>query len=195
MTIVRHGRTDNAATVRYLIWFSLFCVLQPNQFNSPSFDWSIETIDGSAIAGEDYVALSQEIFFEANEVEKEVTVEIIDDNQYEPDEQFYLKLSLLSGSSSKSDVVLGRISIMEVTILNDDGRCLIQFNLWLEMIKIFIRSRSDCFRRARYLGQRVGWQRPDPSHEEKWRRWWCHRQMAHHRYNSLANTLAPKLKT
>ena len=70
----------------------------------------------------------------------QVTIEIIDDNEYEPDEQFYLKLSLvnppgvLSRKSSafgsrllspstdwSDDVLLGRVSIMEVTILNDDS--------------------------------------------------------------------------
>ncbi len=49
-------------------------------------------------------------------------IEIMDDDQYEPDEQFYLKLSLTHNLSYKyKEVTLGRISIMEVTILNDDG--------------------------------------------------------------------------
>lgn len=50
-------------------------------------------------------------------------MEILDDTQYEPDEQFYLKLSLTGTKTGKQqDVVLGRISIMEVTVLNDDGQ-------------------------------------------------------------------------
>jgi solute carrier family 8 (sodium/calcium exchanger) len=53
-------------------------------------------------------------------------IEIVDDDQYEPDEQFYLKLSLTHNLSYKhKEVALGRISIMEVTILNDDGTYLI----------------------------------------------------------------------
>ena len=50
-------------------------------------------------------------------------MEILDDTTYEPDEQFYLKLSLVGSGKTKTrqDVMLGRISIMEVTILNDDG--------------------------------------------------------------------------
>lgn len=103
VTIVRHGRTDNTASVR------------------------VETIDGSAIAGEDYVAFCQDIVFEENEIEKEFSIEIIDDNQYEPDEQFYLKLSLVPGVVKHSDMVLGRVSIMEVTILNDDDPGVIAF--------------------------------------------------------------------
>jgi hypothetical protein len=53
----------------------------------------------------------------------QITMEILDDNQYEPDEQFYLKLSLTGTKTTKQrDVMLGRISIMEVTVLNDDGQ-------------------------------------------------------------------------
>ncbi|XP_057365028.1 sodium/calcium exchanger 3-like isoform X2 [Daphnia carinata] len=104
ITIVRHGKTDNSVSVR------------------------VETIDGSAVGGEDFVALNQMVVFEANEVEKQVMVEILDDTQYEPDEQFYLKLSLTGTRTSKQqDVALGRISIMEVTVLNDDDPGTITF--------------------------------------------------------------------
>ena len=47
-------------------------------------------------------------------------VTIVDDNQWEPDEEFFLKLTLLPGRDS-DNVKLGRTSIMEITILNDDG--------------------------------------------------------------------------
>ena len=47
----------------------------------------------------------------------QIGVTIVDDNQWEPDEEFFIKLSLVSGEGVK----LGRTSIMEVTILNDDG--------------------------------------------------------------------------
>ena len=45
---------------------------------------------------------------------------IVDDNQWEPDEEFFLKLSMVSGDDSM-EMKLGRTSIMEITILNDDG--------------------------------------------------------------------------
>ncbi|KAI9557826.1 hypothetical protein GHT06_014575 [Daphnia sinensis] len=95
--IVRSGRTDNAVSVR------------------------VETIDGSAVAVEDYVAFNQVVYFEPHEVEKKLIVDIVDDNIYEPDEQFYLKLSLTgTNTANHEEVLLGRISIMEITILNDD---------------------------------------------------------------------------
>ena len=51
---------------------------------------------------------------------KEVSVKIVDDNQWEPDEEFFVKLTLVPGEESEN-VRLGRTSIMEITILNDDG--------------------------------------------------------------------------
>ena len=47
----------------------------------------------------------------------------MDDNQWEPDEEFFLKLNLL-GNDDHKEVKLGRTSIMEIIILNDDGNML-----------------------------------------------------------------------
>ena len=49
-------------------------------------------------------------------------VEIVNDNQWEPDEEFYLRMSLLNEKEDREGVQLGRISIMEIVILNDDGQ-------------------------------------------------------------------------
>lgn len=64
--------------------------------------------------------LKEVITFEDGEVEKELKVEIVDDNQWEPDENFFLKLCILPEDVGK--VLLGRVCIMEITILNDDGK-------------------------------------------------------------------------
>lgn len=59
-------------------------------------------------------------------VAAQIDVEIINDNQWEPDEEFFLKISLLMDPEKREGVQLGRISIMEITILNDDGEiCLL----------------------------------------------------------------------
>ena len=50
----------------------------------------------------------------------QIGVTIVDDNQWEPDEEFFLKLTMLQGHGN-GEVKLGRTSIMEITILNDDG--------------------------------------------------------------------------
>ena len=73
----------------------------------------METIDGSANEGEDYQAVDEILTFEPMETEKEIGITIVDDNQWEPDEEFFLKLSLLSSGPTK-DVKLGRTSIMEI---------------------------------------------------------------------------------
>lgn len=85
----------------------------------------VETIEGTAVAGEDYVPLKEILTFEENETEKELHVVIVDDNQWEPDETFFLKLCILP--EDFGSVVLGRVCIMEITILNDDEPGVLQF--------------------------------------------------------------------
>ena len=50
-----------------------------------------------------------------------IGITIVDDNQWEPDEEFFVKLTLIPGEDSEN-VKLGKTCIMEITILNDDGR-------------------------------------------------------------------------
>ena len=76
---------------------------------------------------DDYIALNEVLTFAPGETEKTVTIEIVDDNQWEPDEEFFLKLSLLP--DEREGVQLGRISIMEITIINDDGKKILAKNL------------------------------------------------------------------
>ena len=51
----------------------------------------------------------------------QIPLKIIDDNQWEPDEEFFVKLTQIPGADSE-EIKLGRTSIMEITILNDDGK-------------------------------------------------------------------------
>ncbi len=53
-------------------------------------DVGVRTLNGTALAGEDYVTMDKAIHFLADEREKEIKVEIIDDDQWEPDEDFYV---------------------------------------------------------------------------------------------------------
>lgn len=94
INVVRHGRMDETVRVR------------------------LETIDGSAVVEEDYKPLNETLTFEPNERTKEIGLEIVDDNQWEPDEEFFVKLTLIPQESE--NIRLGRTSIMEITILNDD---------------------------------------------------------------------------
>ncbi|XP_042863418.1 sodium/calcium exchanger 2-like isoform X4 [Penaeus japonicus] len=103
VAIIRSGRTDNEVSVR------------------------VETIDGTATEDQDYVPINQVITFGPGETEKMIEVEIINDNQWEPDEEFFLKISLMFNTEKRQGVQLGRISIMEITILNDDEPGLVMF--------------------------------------------------------------------
>ncbi len=80
----------------------------------------LDTIDGTATAGEDYVKLSEEFKMERGQQEKRITIHVIDDNQWEPDETFFVKLSLPEGEEARAK--LGTKTIALVTIINDDGR-------------------------------------------------------------------------
>ncbi|KAK9503028.1 hypothetical protein O3M35_011682 [Rhynocoris fuscipes] len=95
VTIWRHGNLEHQARVR------------------------VQTIDGTARKIEDYVPINEIITFEPKQREKQIIVEIVDDNKWEPNEEFFLRLSLLHHDDNQN-VQLGRISIMEVTIIDDD---------------------------------------------------------------------------
>ncbi|XP_064104848.1 sodium/calcium exchanger Calx-like isoform X13 [Macrobrachium nipponense] len=103
VALCRSGRLDNRVSVR------------------------VETIDGTATEEQDYMPINEVITFEPEESEKFVEVEIINDNQWEPDEEFFLKISLLMSAEEREGVQLGRISIMEITILNDDEPGIVMF--------------------------------------------------------------------
>jgi len=78
--------------------------------------------------------VNEVLTFEPKETEKEIGITIVDDNQWEPDEEFFLKLSLLSADES-GEVKLGRTCIMEITILNDDEPGTFQFEKRGHLVK------------------------------------------------------------
>ncbi|XP_047736729.1 sodium/calcium exchanger 3 [Hyalella azteca] len=87
----------------------------------------VESIDGTAKEGQEYVGVNQVIMFEPGEVSKMVEVAIVDDKQWEPDEEFYLRLSLLPHREDREGVQLGKISIMKIVIHSDDEPGVLQF--------------------------------------------------------------------
>lgn len=101
VTVVRHGRMDNTVRVR------------------------VESFDGTAKAGSDYIHVNEVLTFGPYAKERDVTIKIIDDNQWEPDEEFFLRLSIVNEDGyDRRDSALGRLPIMEIIILNDDGTVL-----------------------------------------------------------------------
>ena len=86
------------------------------------FIYRLETIDGTAEAVSDYVPLKTSVDFAAMETLKEINVEIIDDDIWEPDEIFFVKLFLDHDVAQAHKVILGSVSINQITIINDDGK-------------------------------------------------------------------------
>lgn len=84
-----------------------------------TFSHSYETINGTAMAGSDYEAKRDVLVFQPGENLKHINITIIDDNEWEENEVFFLKLARFD---YKDDTVeIGEQSITEVTIINDDG--------------------------------------------------------------------------
>lgn len=74
-----------------------------------------ETEDGSAEAGSDYVGKKGTILFAPGVDEQRFKIEVIDDDVFEQDEHFYVKLL-----NASPDITLGTPSVATVMILDDD---------------------------------------------------------------------------
>jgi hypothetical protein len=74
------------------------------------------TADGSAKAGSDYLATAGTLTFAAGQTTMIITVAILGDTMYEPDEVFYLNLFNVSPNASLADAVGA------ATIKNDDSK-------------------------------------------------------------------------
>lgn len=102
LNVIRRGDLNKKASVRY------------------------ETIDGTANAGEDYTYTKGVLEFEPKEIKKAIEIEIIDDDVWEPDETFFVKLSL-SDPDIEDYVKMGKKTIMQITIINDDEPGTVEF--------------------------------------------------------------------
>ncbi|XP_041473930.1 sodium/calcium exchanger 3-like isoform X3 [Lytechinus variegatus] len=95
-----------------------------------------ETFDGTAEAGQDYIAKKGQLIFEPGETSKSIEIEIIDDYEWEPDETFFVKLHV----DTKGTAILGTQSIVEVTIINDDEPGTLEFTKTSFIVKESIGS-------------------------------------------------------
>lgn len=93
-----------------------------------AFQCEIETLNRTAIANIDYIPLKETLNFEAGETEKKITIQIIDNKQWNPDKVFLVRLSWSqTGESVQQDVVKGPVCILTVTIVDDDEPGIIAF--------------------------------------------------------------------
>ncbi|XP_072319476.1 sodium/calcium exchanger 1a [Eucyclogobius newberryi] len=79
-----------------------------------------QTEDGTANAGSDYASAHGTVVFEPGETEKEIRLEIIDDDIFEEDEHFLVNLSGVRGDGKDAVVGLGLPCTATVTIFDDD---------------------------------------------------------------------------
>ena len=85
-----------------------------------SVEWTTE--DGSATAGTDYVAAKGTLHFNANESEKGITLEVIDDDLFEQDEHFFVRLL-----KAKHPGIVVPPAVATIIILDDDHAGIFQF--------------------------------------------------------------------
>lgn len=105
-------------------------------------NFRVETIDGTADAGSDYKPLKEYVEFAPNESLREVYVEIVDDDIWEPDEFFFIKL-YLPEEKKQSNVVIGKVSINQITIINDDGKTIDIDDSELSRVKIYMGNTTN----------------------------------------------------
>lgn len=77
-----------------------------------------ETINGTALAGSDYEFRKDVLVFKPGETLKHIDLTIIDDDEWEENEVFFVKLSRFDYKDDSLEI--GGQSITEVTIINDD---------------------------------------------------------------------------
>lgn len=96
LTVVRNNGADGRITVKW------------------------RTTDITAVAGKDYEGGQGELIFAHGESTKDIEVKIIDDGEFEKDEHFRVELVEVDGMAE-----IGKTRQMIVTIVNDDGMCLL----------------------------------------------------------------------
>jgi len=79
----------------------------------------VETVDGTAKKGKEYQSLKELVQFDPYVKEQSVTVKVIDNVQWNPDSNFYLKLSIPKESEEKA--TLGKTLAIEIIIEDDDN--------------------------------------------------------------------------
>lgn len=76
-----------------------------------------KTIDQTAVNGKDYHGGSGTLVFEHGEQVKYISIDIIDDKEFEKDETFIVELT-----ETSEGAFLGNVKSAAVTIVNDDGK-------------------------------------------------------------------------
>ncbi|KAI8478843.1 Sodium/calcium exchanger 3 [Branchiostoma belcheri] len=102
--------------------FDVTVVRRGGDLNRPTYvDYKSE--DGTANAGSDYEYVEGTLYFKPGETQKEISVTIIDDEVFEEDEHFFMKLSNVRTSPESggaNDIKLVSPAVATINILDDD---------------------------------------------------------------------------
>jgi solute carrier family 8 (sodium/calcium exchanger) len=85
------------------------------------------TRDGTATAGHDYYKNSGEIKFEAGQIEQKIKIELVDDDEHEPDKDFFVDLDFSTPSQPPKGHKLGDVRTTVITIIDDDEPGVLSF--------------------------------------------------------------------
>jgi solute carrier family 8 (sodium/calcium exchanger) len=94
--------------------------------------YRIETIDGTAESGEDYQKIDEIKTMVPHQRYLPIDVIIVDDNQWEPDETFFVKISM---HNDDPILKLGPKGICMITIINDDEPGEVEFKEPVHVVK------------------------------------------------------------
>jgi len=115
-----HGFLESAGTIKV-------SVHREGNLDQP-ISVKYDTRDGTASAGDDYLASSGVLEFASGEVTKDVQVTLIDDNQWEPDETFDIVLSDPEKQPDGSKgIFITEPAVSTITIINDDEPGVLEF--------------------------------------------------------------------
>ena len=62
-------------------------------------------MDGTADEGDDYIGMHEVVTFEPGQKEMDIELEIVDDDDWEPDEEFYFKVGRIASRKSFSRTI------------------------------------------------------------------------------------------
>ena len=94
--VVRSGITDKSCSIQF------------------------DTSDGDASSTDDYVSTAGTLQFKADETEKEISITIIDDNEWAPDKHFFVRLYGAKAEGNSGVEIKVNTATTQVIILNDD---------------------------------------------------------------------------
>jgi len=117
--------SDSYAVLENIGWLTVHICREGNLSRKVLVDY--ETRDGTATGGLDYRSVHGTIEFAPGETRKELKVEIIDDNDFEDDEDFYLDLSNPRGENPTTILDLGETKSTKVMIVDDDDPGVLAF--------------------------------------------------------------------